>query len=146
WDLKEAKEIPLIKAVWDEAITALAYSHDGAHILAGGEHGRIGLWNVRSGERLLKVRPTHDPIESVAFSIDNSECVAAAFSNSTENGLMAWRYLVNSIERIPTFTNPSAVPNTTYFCLALTPNGRKIVVGAEWREILAYTGGGSSGE
>jgi WD40 repeat protein len=144
WDLNTGEDIPLLNAAWDEAVTALVYSHDGAHILAGGDRGRIALWNVRSGERLMKVRPSREAIESVAFSHDNTELAAAGFSQSSGNGLMAWRYQVAGAMHLPAFTNPSPTGGTIY-CLALGPNGRKLFVGAAWKEITTYTGSGGDG-
>jgi len=143
WDLTTAQQIELLNGTWDEPVTAIAYSHDGKHILAGSEHGRVGVWSVRTGEKVLKFRGGRDAIESVTFSFDNSEAIAAAFSKTSECGVMAWRWLTHSGQSLPAFSNPSQNSSTLY-CLALYPHGQKIACGAEWEEIISYSGGGGT--
>jgi WD40 repeat protein len=129
FELATGEEFPLAKDKLDHAISALAYSTDGCHVLAGDEGGRMALWRVRDGERLFRVNAEAEAkIESVALSADGAAFLGAGFLGSSANGIMAWRFGLADGRRLRAFSNPSEA-NCSFKCLVLTPSGRKVVAG-----------------
>ncbi len=77
-----------------EAVTALAFSHDGTTLAVAGSQGTIQLWDVPSRQLLGSSLPTAgDGILSVAFSPDDTAVYAAG-------GHVPWQKYVIAPEHI----------------------------------------------
>jgi|GEM_PF-5078672 len=86
WDLNASKEISRAK---QESPACLAFNSNGTKVISGTRDGRIAIWNVADGKKLLeRERDTKDPsaILRVGFSANGSKLIAA-----TEDGtLLVW--------------------------------------------------------
>jgi hypothetical protein len=54
----------------DDAVSAVAYSHDGATVLTGSKDKTARLWDSRTGEQLGEPIKHDDPVLAVAYSPD----------------------------------------------------------------------------
>ncbi len=71
-----------------QEVTSVAYSPDNAHILTGSEDKKVGLWNAKSGELLLKIKFS-DSICSVGFSTDSSKLLIDLKTDITDRPVTA---------------------------------------------------------
>src|SRR5262245_54154533 len=62
-------------------ITAVAYSHDGTHLLSGSVDATLKLWEAATG-RLIRTFEGHsDTISSVAFSPDGARLLSGSIAD-----------------------------------------------------------------
>ena len=72
WDAATGKEIIHLKGLGEWA-NCLAFSPDGTRLAAASDGRRLHLWDVTTGEELLKVNGnTVDYVRSIAFSPDGA--------------------------------------------------------------------------
>lgn len=68
WNIRK-KSTALTLSLPRQAL-AIAYSHDGRRLAAGGFNGIVTLWDVETGYRLLSLNAADTPIDSIALSPD----------------------------------------------------------------------------
>jgi len=69
-----------------EAITCMALSSDGKHVITGGRDNQLKLWEKATGREIRSFEGHSDAITSVAFSPDNYQVV----SGSLDRTLRVW--------------------------------------------------------
>ena len=58
-------------------VTCLAFSPDGSRLASGDREGWVWLWSVHTGEELLALEGSTDPIDFIKFTADGTTLIAA---------------------------------------------------------------------
>jgi WD40 repeat protein len=72
------KDMPQARMSLPERIVALAASSDGAHVLGGGEGGRLFLWEVAGGAMLKTWEAHYRAVSVIAFTDDGSHILTGS--------------------------------------------------------------------
>jgi WD40 repeat protein/beta-lactamase regulating signal transducer with metallopeptidase domain len=91
WELASGKELRRFHPQWPpelpgvndfrNRIKSVAFSPDGHRIAAGGENGRIGIWETQTGKEPVNLQ-LGTGVQSVAFSPDGKLLAAGCFDGS----------------------------------------------------------------
>jgi periodic tryptophan protein 2 len=103
------------------SLNSLAYSHDGQHIVTGGEDGKVKLWNTRSGFCFVTFTEHTGSVTAVDFT-KNSQVVVTASLDGTVRAFDLVRY-----RNFRTFVSPE--PNQ-FSSLAVDPSGDVVCAGS----------------
>ncbi len=117
------------------AVNAVAVSPDGAYVAVGSADGTLTLLS-RAGRALWK-RPTGAAVSAVALSAGATRVVYGAGSTALSNGNLTLHLLDHVGRPVGTATlsgSPRAV--------AITPDGRRIAVGADDDSVTLFDGTG----
>ncbi|KAG8723843.1 hypothetical protein FRC09_001545 [Ceratobasidium sp. 395] len=118
-----------------KAVTALAYSPDGAYIVSGSEDCTLRIWDARTGRMVGQPLEGHTgEISSVSFSPDGTRVV----SGSRDNTIRIWDVATCTMLGAPLIGHTSGVTSVSY-----SPDGARIASGSGDKTIRiwdAYTG------
>nr|XP_018897803.1 PREDICTED: periodic tryptophan protein 2 homolog [Bemisia tabaci] len=106
----------------ENAMSTLAYSHDGAMIVTGGEDGKVKLWNTQSGFCFVTFTEHESCVSAVTFS-NNRKFVVTASLDGTVRAFDLARY-----RNFRTFTSPRPVQ---FSCLALDSTSELVAAGGQ---------------
>lgn len=110
-----------------EGVASLAASPDGRYLAAGGDFGRVAIWELPSGTLLYEVKLHSFKVWSVAFSPDGKILASGAFDGTVKifdlrMGLEAGVFLDPEL-RSP--DNPQGTAHTGWVrCVAFSPDGK----------------------
>lgn len=110
-------------------VYALAFSPDGHTLAVGCADGTVGLWDVTTGELLVRYPAHADSISAVAFSPD-SQLVASASNDRTIKLQEAATGRQCGLLRGHT---------GTVYCLAFSPDGRHLASGGFDKTVRLWT-------
>ncbi|KAG8717546.1 hypothetical protein FRC09_014097 [Ceratobasidium sp. 395] len=118
-----------------EAVTALAYSPDGACIVSGSEDCTLCIWDVRTGRMVGQPLEGHtERISSVSFSPDGTRVV----SGSLDKTIRIWDVDTRRMLGTPLLGHTSSITSVVY-----SPDGAHIASGS-WDDTVriwdAHTG------
>ena len=72
------RDMPQARMSLPERLVALAASPDGAHVLGGGEGGRVFLWEVAGGAMLRTWEAHYRAVTAIVFTDDGSHIITAS--------------------------------------------------------------------
>ncbi|KAL1459539.1 hypothetical protein WDU94_011510 [Cyamophila willieti] len=104
------------------AVSSVAYSHDGQFIASGGEDGKVKLWNVHTGFCFVTFSEHDSPVSAVHFS-NTRKFVLSASVDGTVRAFDLTRY-----RNFRTFTTPRPVQLN---CLALDSTSEFVAAGGQ---------------
>jgi RNA polymerase sigma factor (sigma-70 family) len=84
WDMASRKVLRSFPGLHGQS--KIAFSPDGQWLTAGGYSGDVGLWDVRTGQQVLKLTGHPARVFSVAFSPDGRRL----FTGSDDRTVLAW--------------------------------------------------------
>jgi len=99
------------------AITCMAISSDGKHVITGGQDNKIKLWEMATGREIRDFKGHTDVVTSVAFSPDNRQVV----SGSRDRTLRTWD--VSNGEVVREYTGSESSVTSVVF----HPDGTRIL-------------------
>jgi WD40 repeat protein len=114
----------------DQAVTAVAYSPDGLHIISGSQDGTIRIWDAKTGAAVGKPLKGHDrDVTSVAYSPDGQHII----SGSGDWYIRIWDAKTGAAVGKPLEGHNQAVTSVVY-----SPDGRHIISGSNDRTIRVW--------
>ncbi len=116
----------LASALRGKAITNLP-------LVAGGDsRGRVGVWNLETGKKLLTLESHGEAVSSIAITPDNTTLVSA--SADWETPLIVWD--LNTGQRRYSFGDEEDLDKITK--VAITPDGQLLVTCEPWGEVQVW--------
>ncbi|MFV8755059.1 SIR2 family protein [Nannocystaceae bacterium ST9] len=112
----------------DSGVTSLAFSHDGEHLVSGGNDGLVAVWLADTGAREHGFELRDENIETVAIA--STGWIAAG--DDTRGLLHVW-----NAERQPTLEVDDACPGRVS-ALAFSPKGDRVAVGCTDGRVHAW--------
>jgi len=110
-----------------EGVASLAASPDGKYLAAGGDFGRLAIWELPSGNLLHEIKLHSFKVWTVAFSPDGKILASGAFDGTVKifdlrTGLEAGVFVDPDL-RSP--DNPEGTAHTGWVrCVAFSPDGK----------------------
>lgn len=95
----------------ENSVTALAFSPDNQILAVGSGHGKITLWEVKSGQLLHKLTGHEQAITSLVFN--PHDLVLASGSGGTKNHIKFWN--IKNGQEIGTLTGHHSLVNSLAF-------------------------------
>jgi len=101
-----------------DLITATQFSPDGTTLATTGMNGTVCVWDMKSGERLLKFKEHEGSVAGVVFNQDGSMLATAG----RDQTIRFWDAKTGEVHRTITLEEP-------IWTLCLSPNGKHLAVG-----------------
>ena len=76
-------------------VNAIAISPEGKHIISGGLHGKLKIWDLQSGNLLFECQGHDSPIATISITPNGQQFV----SGSLDNKIKIWDF--NTKEKQP---------------------------------------------
>ncbi|BBO59426.1 pentapeptide repeat-containing protein [Mycoavidus sp. B2-EB] len=111
-----------------QPVNSVAFSPDSQILAAGGQHGRIKLWDMESGKALHTLQGHNSDVRNVKFSPDGKLLAAATEDNLTT----LWR--VEDGVASYTFRGHSAIING----LSFSPDGKILASGSQDKTVRLW--------
>jgi len=109
------------------AVTSLAYTTSGSHLLTGGFDKGVHLWNLTSGQKERTFGGVTDQVLDVAVSADTNLVAAGG----KDKNLRLWKF--GDASPVAALVQPASVHS-----VAFSPDNQKIVCGCEDRLARLY--------
>ncbi len=141
WSLDDGREVRSIDVSRASGIHAVAFSPDGAVLLAGGGGGEISEWDVATGVSLYRASPHADAIRCVAYAPDGRFFA----SGSRDRSVRLWD--ARTARELLRRTGDASVVS-----MAFSPDGRRLAALAEdasawvWDVTVETPDDGTAGE
>ena len=127
WDAQTGGQVGNPLQGHGRAVTSVAFSPDGRHIISGSLDTTLQLWDVQTGSQVGHLLPEHRCVVfSVAFSPDGKHIV----SGSMDHTVRLW-----NVQTDGQMDNPSQEYTSSVISVAFSPDGRQIVSGSLNKEI-----------
>jgi WD40 repeat protein len=110
------------------AVTSLAYTSDGRHIISGSVDRTVRLWNSSRGEHVRIIASHKEPITAIAISADDS-----LVATSSESGELR----VSRIADDATVAELAGLPKGAQ-ALAFSADGSMVLAGTKSPEVFAW--------
>lgn len=107
------------------AVTGVAFSADGKHVVSGSEDKTVRVWSIESGETVRQIT-TPAVVTAVLIRIDGTQIVSA----QADNRLMVWPFVAPEGETPEGGEKPiREIAHTGVTCLCTTPTANQIISG-----------------
>lgn len=129
WGNPEAPRlVQSLKVPDTDGVASLAASSDGRYLAAGGEFGKVFVWDLTTGNLLHKVKLHRFKVWTVAFSPDATLLASGAFDGTVKildlgTGLEAGAFVDRELQ--PPKDTPEGTAHTGWVrCVTFSPDGR----------------------